>query len=56
VRSKVKPNPLAVKVKLADNYVNLKDRVAGVIAGGPDLENHKKAIAKYAKGMGILME
>jgi (p)ppGpp synthase/HD superfamily hydrolase len=56
VRSKVKPNLLAVKVKLADNYVNLKDRIAGVIAGGHDQENHKKSIAKYAKGMGILME
>lgn len=56
ISKQVKKNPLATKVKLADNYVNLRDRIAGIIAGGPDLKDHKKAIAKYAAGMGILME
>lgn len=56
IRTQVKGNDLARKVKLADNYVNLKDRIAGVIAGGTDADEHRKAIAKYAAGMGILME
>lgn len=56
VRTQVKRNDLAKKVKLADNYVNLRDRIAGVIAGGPDADEHRKAIAKYAAGMGILAE
>ena len=56
IRSQVRGNDLAKKVKLADNYVNLKDRVAGVIADGSKAPEHRAAIAKYAKGMGILME
>ena len=56
IRTQVRRNDLAKKVKLADNYVNLKDRVAGMIADWPNAKRHRDAIAKYAKGMGILME
>ena len=34
VENVVKPNDLARAVKLADNYVNLKDRIAALIGGG----------------------
>ena len=53
VENVVKPNELARAVKLADNYVNLKDRIAALIAG--DLSAAEK-VHKYGISLQILTE
>jgi len=53
VENVVKPNDLARAVKLADNYVNLKDRIAALIAG--DLSAAEK-VHKYGISLQILTE
>ena len=53
VKNVVKPNDLARAVKLADNYVNLKDRIAALIAG--DLSAAEK-VHKYGISLQILTE
>ena len=55
VKSHVLPNELARKVKLADNYVNMRDRLAAVIAGGPDAEHAKKKVAEYVGSIQVLI-
>ena len=56
VEDNVKPNALATKVKLADNYVNMRDRLASVIAGGPDAAASAKKLSAYAKSIALLVE
>jgi len=51
VENVVKPNDLARAVKLADNYVNLKDRIAALIGG--DLSAAEK-VNKYGISLQIL--
>lgn len=53
IRTSVKPNPLAVQVKLADNYVNLRDRLAALFAGD---ESVAKKIHQYGLSIKILTE
>ena len=53
IRKKVKPNKLAVQVKLADNYVNLRDRLAALFAGD---ESVAKKIHQYGLSIKILTE
>jgi hypothetical protein len=56
VRNHVKPNELATKVKLADNYVNMRDRLISVIAGGPESESDYQKLSNYAKSIALLIE
>jgi (p)ppGpp synthase/HD superfamily hydrolase len=56
VEDKVKPNALATKVKLADNYVNMRDRLAAVIVGGPEAASSAKKLSNYAKSIALLVE
>jgi (p)ppGpp synthase/HD superfamily hydrolase len=56
VEDNVKPNALATKVKLADNYVNMRDRLASVIAGGPEAAASAKKLSNYAKSIALLVE
>jgi (p)ppGpp synthase/HD superfamily hydrolase len=56
VRNHVKPNELATKVKLADNYVNMRDRLISVIAGGPKSDSDYKKLSNYAKSIALLIE
>ena len=53
IREKVKGNELACAVKLADNYVNLKDRIAALIAGD---QTAAEKIHKYGLSLQILTE
>ena len=53
IRDKVKPNDLARFVKLADNYVNLKDRIAALIAGDATAAEQ---IHKYGISLQILTD
>jgi (p)ppGpp synthase/HD superfamily hydrolase len=53
IRDKVKGNALARAVKLADNYVNLKDRLAALIAGDATAE---EKVHKYGLSLKILTE
>ena len=53
IRKKVKPNKLAVQVKLADNYVNLRDRLAALFAGDQSVA---KKIHQYGLSIKILTE
>jgi (p)ppGpp synthase/HD superfamily hydrolase len=55
VRDHVLPNEMARKVKLADNYVNLKDRLAAVIAGGPEAEYARKKVKEYVGSIQVLI-
>ena len=55
VRAHVLPNEMARKVKLADNYVNMKDRLAAVIAGGPEAEYAKKKVEEYVGSIQVLL-
>ena len=52
VKDTVKPNPLARKVKIADNYVNMRD----LIASGTINESDRKQLNKYAESIKILTE
>ena len=49
VREKVKPNELARRVKIIDNYVNMKDMVG-------DSPANKARLHKYAQSIAILTE
>ena len=53
IRERVKPNALARLVKLADNYVNLKDRLAALIAGDQSVA---AKIHDYGLSLKILTE
>lgn len=53
IREKVKPNALARLVKMADNYVNLKDRLAALVAGD---QTAAKKIHDYGLSLKILTE
>jgi len=53
IQEKVKGNALARAVKLADNYVNLKDRLAALIAGDTTAE---EKVHKYGLSLKILTE
>jgi (p)ppGpp synthase/HD superfamily hydrolase len=52
VRLTVRENPLAQKVKIADNYVNMRD----LIASGTTNEADRKQLNKYAESIKILTE
>ena len=52
VRLKVRKNPLARKVKVADNYVNMRD----LIASGTVNDEDRKQLNKYAESIKILTE
>ena len=52
VRLTVRKNPLARKVKIADNYVNMRD----MIASGTINEADRKQLNKYAESIKILTE
>ena len=51
VQESVLPNPLATKVKIIDNYVNMKDRVTQFVAGGKDAEKARKKLHQYASSI-----
>jgi hypothetical protein len=53
IREQVKGNKLARAVKLADNYVNLKDRIAALIAGD---QTAAEKVHKYGMSLKILTE
>jgi len=53
IREQVKPNELARFVKMADNFVNLKDRIAALIAGD---QTAAEKIHKYGLSLKILTE
>ena len=55
VKSHVLPNEMARKVKLADNYVNLKDRLAAIIAGGPEAEYARRKVEEYVGSIQVLL-
>ena len=55
VRKQVLPNEIARKVKLADNYVNMKDRQAAIIAGGPEAEYARKKVEEYVGSIKVLV-
>jgi (p)ppGpp synthase/HD superfamily hydrolase len=50
VKDTVKPNPLACSVKIADNYVNMRDLIAQANLD----EAAKKQLNKYAQSIAIL--
>ena len=52
VRLTVRKNPLAIKVKIADNYVNMRD----LIASGAINDEDRKQLNKYAESIKILTE
>jgi (p)ppGpp synthase/HD superfamily hydrolase len=52
VRLTVRENPLARKVKIADNYVNMRD----LIASGTVNDEDRKQLNKYAESIKILTE
>ena len=52
VRLTVRKNPLAKKVKIADNYVNMRD----LIASGTVNDEDRKQLNKYAESIKILTE
>jgi len=52
VRESVLPNPLATQVKIADNYVNMKD----LIAAGASDEHARLRLHKYASSIALLTE
>jgi len=56
VKRHVRPNPLASKVKLADNYVNMRDRLKVVAAGGPDADYARKKLGEYAASIAVLVD
>jgi (p)ppGpp synthase/HD superfamily hydrolase len=51
VKTSVLANRAAVAVKVIDNYVNMKDRVAQFAAGGKDAENARKKLHQYASSV-----
>jgi (p)ppGpp synthase/HD superfamily hydrolase len=53
IQEQVKPNELARLVKMADNFVNLKDRIAALIAGD---QTAAEKIHKYGLSLKILTE
>jgi (p)ppGpp synthase/HD superfamily hydrolase len=53
IQEKVKGNEMARAVKLADNYVNLKDRLAALIAGDTTAE---EKVHKYGLSLKMLTE
>lgn len=53
IREQVKGNELARAVKLADNYVNLKDRLSALIAGD---QTAAEKVHKYGLSLQILTE
>jgi (p)ppGpp synthase/HD superfamily hydrolase len=53
IREKVNPNELARLVKMADNFVNLKDRITALIAGD---QTAAEKIHKYGLSLQILTE
>jgi hypothetical protein len=52
VTSVVRKNPLARKVKIADNYVNMRD----LIASGTLDDGKRQQLNKYAESIKILTE
>jgi (p)ppGpp synthase/HD superfamily hydrolase len=56
VRKQVLANPHAPAVKLADNYVNMKDRIAQFAKGGADAEKARKKLHQYAQSIAALTE
>ena len=48
IKTSVLPNETAVAVKVIDNYVNMKDRVAQFVADGKDAEKARKKLHQYA--------
>ena len=54
VRTKVLPNDLARKVKIADNYVNLRDRLRALIGGDLSKADRKHALGKVRDYLGSL--
>lgn len=54
VRTKVLPNDLARKVKVADNYVNLRDRLRALIGGGLGKTERDHALGKVRDYLGSL--
>ena len=56
VKTSVLPNEAAVAVKIIDNYVNMKDRVAQFAAGGADAEDARKKLHQYASSIALLTE
>ena len=51
VKKSVLDNDAAITVKIIDNYVNMKDRVAQFAAGGADAENARKKLHQYASSI-----
>lgn len=56
ITDSVRPNRAAVAVKLADNYVNMKDRIAQFAKGGADAEKARKKLHQYAQSIAALTE
>jgi (p)ppGpp synthase/HD superfamily hydrolase len=54
IQGQVLGNPHAPAVKLADNYVNMKDRIAQFAEGGDDAENARKKLRQYASSIALL--
>ena len=54
IEEKVLADPHAPLVKLADNYVNMKDRVTVFIAGVTDSEKARVKIHQYALSIALL--
>jgi (p)ppGpp synthase/HD superfamily hydrolase len=56
VRKQVLANTHAPAVKLADNYVNMKDRIGQFAKGGADAEEARKKLHQYAQSIAALTE
>jgi guanosine-3',5'-bis(diphosphate) 3'-pyrophosphohydrolase len=54
IEEEVLGDPAAPAVKIADNYVNMKDRVGQFIAGGPEAEDARKKLHQYARSIALL--
>jgi (p)ppGpp synthase/HD superfamily hydrolase len=54
IEEEVLGDPATPAVKLADNFVNMKDRVGQFIAGGPEAENARKKLHQYARSIALI--
>jgi guanosine-3',5'-bis(diphosphate) 3'-pyrophosphohydrolase len=54
VHKQVHNNPHAPAVKLADNYVNMKDYISQFVAGGKDAEKAREKLHQYASSIALL--
>lgn len=56
VKNRVKKTPLAGAVKLADNYVNMRDMITGFVGGKTGAKECAERLHKYAQSIAILTE